>query len=102
MNKVDGIVEEQKVRVKKFPSDRIAFRSSVDSAKKDASTFKSFSSGHLPISMAVECIRKNNHLPYVTEEQFLNEYRICGYDRLYNARHEREVHGEYGRSESEI
>ena len=89
MVKGDQISEIQRIRMEKFPPDRIAFYSSVDSAQRDASTFRSFSTGHLPISIAIEWIRRNNHLPYVTERQFLNEYRICGYDKFYNMEKER-------------
>ena len=73
----------QSERFTKFPDDRIAFLPSESIAQKDASVFEMYSQGQISIGAAIEMIRKNNQLPVVTREQFLNEYRICGYDREF-------------------
>lgn len=70
----------QKLRAAKFPKDRIAFVRGVEGiAYKDAAVFQRYKSGVTPLIIARLEIAKNNYLWDVTEEQFLNEYRICGY-----------------------
>lgn len=82
--------EMQKIREQLFPKDRIAFYNSQTAVREDIATFKYYAEGAITLQMACERIRKHNYLTRVTTEQFLNEYRICGYDKFYNLEKEEE------------
>lgn len=80
MRQTDEIWDSQKLRAAKFPKDRIAFMRGVESiATKDAAVFQRYKSGVTPLFLARLEIAKNNYLWDVTEEQFLNEFKLCGY-----------------------
>lgn len=67
-------------RIKKYPIDRVAFVHSESTAADDKETFRLYKQGQ--ISLALACLRmaENNGLPFVTREQFLNEYEIIGWN----------------------
>ena len=70
---------EQAARQEKFPKNRIAFYPSENVASLDASIFQRYKEKRITLTVARNCIASNNFLEEVTEEQFMNEYRICGY-----------------------
>ena len=82
--------EMQEIREQSFPKDRIAFYNSQTAVSEDIATFKYYADGEITLQMACERIQKHNYLTRVTKEQFLNEYRICGYDKFYNLEKEEE------------
>lgn len=89
----DSIKHEQEARAIVFPDDRIAFmRLSWEAARQDVITFSDYANGNITIEKAMERIRLNNYLPSITKEQFLNEYRICGFDAVYNLKRQMELH----------
>lgn len=71
----------QKKRVNRYPANRIPFLGIESAADADKATFKAYRYGYISLTSACERIARSNYLPAVTEEQFLNEYRICGYQR---------------------
>lgn len=71
------IWEKQAERQKNYPADRIAFTPSA--ASFDCITFQKYKENRITLSQACKEIAANNFLESVTVEQFLNEYRICGY-----------------------
>lgn len=77
MRHVDEIWYEQEARQKKYPPDRIAFIPAA--AMQDAATFQKYKEKKLTLLQAMEQIAKHNFLKRITEEQFMNEYRIIGY-----------------------
>lgn len=89
-NHDDHIRRVQAERAALFPKDRIAFRHHPDSAMEDARIFLDYQKGRISLMLACLRIKHSNYLPEVTEEQFLNEYRICGYDLVYNLEKELE------------
>ena len=79
----DELKDEQKIRATLFPRDRIAFvKGNFHKASEDAMTFWQYKIGKIPLIIARIRIADNNYLPEVTEEQFMNEYRLCGYEHL--------------------
>lgn len=77
MRHVDEIWYEQEARQKKYPKDRIAFIPAA--AMQDATTFQRYKEKKITLFQAMEQIAKHNFLKKITEEQFMNEYRIIGY-----------------------
>lgn len=78
----------QEQRQALFPKDRIAFvRSSV---YEDVKVFDNYVRGYISIDTACRLIAEHNYLPEVTPEQFLNELRLCGWDRDYVLKKEME------------
>lgn len=77
MRHVDEIWYEQEARQKKYPPDRIAFIPAA--AMQDAATFQRYKEKKITLLQAMEEIAKHNFLKKITEEQFMNEYRIIGY-----------------------
>lgn len=73
----DEIWYEQEARQKKYPPDRIAFIHAA--AANDSTVFQRFKEHRMTLLQAMDQIAKNNFLKKITEEQFMNEYRICGY-----------------------
>lgn len=82
----DGMRFAQADRAQRWPKDRIAFlRHNADAARMDVQTFRDYQQGYITLEKAMAQIQMNNYLPEVTREQFLNEYRICGWDKAYNS-----------------
>ncbi len=77
MRRKDDIWDEQAERQKRYPKDRIAFIHSA--APYDAYTFQRYKEGRISLATARAEIARNNYLAEVTEEQFLNEFKQCGY-----------------------
>lgn len=86
---LDEIWYEQEARQKKYPKDRIAFIHAA--ASNDAAVFQRFKDHRMTLLQAMDQIAKNNFLKSITEEQFMTEYRICGYTATQSAE------DEYGR-----
>lgn len=74
---LDEIWYEQEARQKKYPKDRIAFIHAA--AVNDAAVFQRFKEHRMTLLQAMDQIARNNFLKEITEEQFMNEYTICGY-----------------------
>lgn len=78
----DHIRQIQARRAKLFPPDRIAFMSlNWERAHTDVSIFKSYAKKEIPLQIAIAAMERNNYVS-ITEEQFLNEFRLLGYDRF--------------------
>lgn len=77
MRHKDEIWYEQEARQKKYPPDRIAFIPAA--AMQDAATFQRYKEKKITMLQAMDEIAKHNFLKRITEEQFMNEYEICGY-----------------------
>lgn len=77
MRRKDDIWFEQAERQKRYPKDRIAFIHSA--AQDDAYTFQRYKEKRITLDIARAEIARNNYLESVTEEQFLNEFKLCGY-----------------------
>lgn len=70
---------DQEARQAKFPPNRIAFYQSESVAAMDAAIFQRYKEKRITLTVARYSIASNNFLSEVTEEQFLNEFEICGY-----------------------
>ena len=71
----------QEGRGGRFPSDRIPFlKGNERVANEDRHVFVLYKHGEISLAMACFRIANNNYLDNVTREQFLNEYKICGYE----------------------
>lgn len=77
MRRKDEIWDEQAERQRHYPKDRIAFIHSA--APYDAYTFQRYKEKRISLTTARAEIARNNYLAEVTEEQFLNEFKLCGY-----------------------
>lgn len=67
-------------RMERCPKDRIAFLRTTYAADLDKKAFCDYLHGSISLKTMCERLASNNNLPYVTEEQALNELRICGYE----------------------
>ena len=76
----DNIYDVQKERSLIFPPDRIAFLSNIDYvARMDKATFEAYRNKQITITEACRQIASNNNLSEVSQEAFLNEFRMLGY-----------------------
>jgi len=66
-------------RILMFPPDRIAFLPNSQAATRDKAVFSEYRNGVITIALACSRIAENNGLPWVSREQFLNEYNITGW-----------------------
>lgn len=76
----NNIYDVQKERSLIFPPDRIAFLKNFDYvARMDKATFEAYRKKQITITEACRQIASNNNLPEVSQEAFLNEFRMLGY-----------------------
>ena len=81
MTSLEKTMSIQAKRSLRFPEDRIAFRPGQTVASADREVFQAYADRRMSLKQAIFHIRMNNSLEEVTEEQFLNEFKICGYTR---------------------
>lgn len=80
-NDTEYVAYVQRQKQKKYPKDRIAFYGSCWAVKLDKHCFEKYLRKEISLKHACLQMAINNYLPVVTPEQFLNELRICGYER---------------------
>ena len=73
------LYEEQAFRQRKFPSDRICFYTSANSAQKDQSDMADWKNGYITLQMLCVRLAKNNFLEEVTEQQALKALKDLGW-----------------------
>lgn len=87
--------ENSAKRIAKFPPDRIAFLPTNTAAVGDKAVFAAYKQHKISIAMACRTVAENNNLPWVSREQFLNEFDICGWSHTMTEE-EQETLEEYG------
>lgn len=96
MTSLEKTMSIQAKRSLRFPEDRIAFRPGQTVAAADREVFQAYADRQITLKQAIFRMRNNNSLEEVTEEQFLNEFKICGYTRRDKyERVEEEMDGDY-------
>lgn len=65
-------------RMARYPHDRIAF--TKDGCYRDREAFNLYCNNAISLEELCKRLAYNNNLPSVTEEQALNELRLCGYE----------------------
>lgn len=73
-------IEMQKLRLQKYSKDRIPFMNTEYTASEDKTVFEQYRNKQISKESAMRRIARNNFLPYVTEEQFDNEFKFLGYE----------------------
>lgn len=77
---ISDIDKEQRDRTARFPIDRIAFKKGDwNAAVDDQREFNRFMQGEISMDTLRRLVKENNHLPYVTEQQMLNELKETGW-----------------------
>ena len=64
-----------------YPKDRMPFLKDWGIANLDKIAFSDYGNGLITLSNLCRRLAENTNLPYVTEEQALNEFQICGWLR---------------------
>lgn len=95
------VEDEQKARQNRFPHDRIAFYSSEGTAARDACIFQKYKERSISLGMAISSIASNNYLQNITEEQFMNELKLCGYTTPVMQNIEQDIR-EYAKKHKEV
>ncbi len=95
------IEEAQKARQERFPHDRIAFYTSESIAARDACIFQKYKERSISLGMAMSSIASNNYLQNITEEQFMNEFKLCGYTTPVMQNIEQDIR-EYAKKHKEV
>ena len=77
---ISDINKEQEERAARFPANRIAFqKGDRNAAVDDQREFNRFMQGEISMDTLRRLVKENNHLPYVTEQQMLNELKETGW-----------------------
>lgn len=77
MRDARGIRSAQKERALSFPKDRIPFY--WRAAAEDQRTFMAIIERRMTLSEGCAAIARANFLDYVSEDQLINEMKICGW-----------------------
>ena len=75
----ESITDIQRRRQKRYPLDRICFRSDEESARADRMIFKQYFSGEIDIETCCEMVAKNNCIDFVTPHQLDLFWRGTGW-----------------------
>lgn len=87
-------------RIAKFPKDRIPFLPSANAVHNDKFVFQKYKEKRIGLGLACRMMAENNGLAWVTIEQFLNEYDICGWNHAMTEEEE-ETRAQYERDHSQ-
>lgn len=77
---ISDIFREQEERTARFPANRIAFqKGDWNVAVDDQREFRRYRHGEISLDTLRRLIMENNHLPYISREQMLNELKETGW-----------------------
>lgn len=77
---ITDIKKEQEERAARFPANKIAFqKGDWNAAVDDQREFRRFLHGEISIDTLRRLVMENNHLPFITREQMLNELKETGW-----------------------
>lgn len=77
---ISDIFREQEERTARFPSHKIAFqKGDWNVAVDDQREFDRYRHGEISLQTLCKLVKENNHLPYVTEQQMINELKETGW-----------------------